>query len=151
MAVKRIDPKATFRVIAESDDALESEGPLEQVQLLKEGKTSRYQQYLENLDESKLIFKEGAKPSYFQIRCLLPTEKAQMELKYTRPNLATGKVEVKDPILMMHEYFDSACDGIIGDDGKVEKVKADDLAPGVALQIGTVISIYTSVGKNLKK
>ena len=146
MAIKRIDPKATFKVICEYDSVLVNETEEEKVV----GTPTRYESYIENLDESKLKLKEGDKPTYFVIRCLTNRESILNQEKYVEVDVVAKKSNVKNPTGMLLEMFNLACLGMEDENGKVVPVTSDDIGLGVAINIGSLINLYTSLGKNLK-
>jgi hypothetical protein len=171
MAIRRVDPKATFRVICEFDDALMRETP-EELEALKTGKKTasglfdaagkeimidevnptRYEQYIDTLDEAKLKFKEGEKPSYFLIRCLLNSEMAALNEKHITIDPVKKRVDYKDRNKWFLDHFDLGCLGIIeGNALPAVQVNPDDLPVGVAIAVGSIISLFTSTGKHLKK
>jgi hypothetical protein len=161
MAIKRVDPNAKFKVISEVDDALISETS-EELAALRTGKIdsatgkeetipSRYEQYAEDLDETKLKFKDGVKPTYFLIRCLKNNEVAEIQKKHFSVDSAAKKVELSNPALAFLDYFTMGCLGVEAESGKVEKIGPDDVGYGVAVGIGSLISLFTSLGKHLKK
>lgn len=151
MAIKRVDPTARFKVISELDDALEHETPKELEALRKSNLPTRYEIYSESLDESKLKFKEGSTPTRFVIRCLKNAEVAEIQSKHVVVDTVTKKIEMGNPALAFLDYFKMGCLGIEDEVGKLEQVGPDDVGYGVTVGIGSVISLYTSLGKHLKK
>jgi hypothetical protein len=150
MAIKRIDPKATFEIISEFDSALMLESQEELDELAKTNSPSRYMQYVENLDESKLKFVEGETPSRFKIRCLLNTELAEIQEKHFVVDVIAKSAKARNSSLMFLEMFNMACLGIV-EDGKVVKLNADDVGIGIAVGIGASISAFTTLGRHTKK
>lgn len=151
MSIKRVDPKATFKIISEFDSALISETQEELRELAKEKKDTRYMQYLESFDESKLIFKPDEKPTYFVIRCLLNSEFAVIQERHMEVNVETKTFRAKNSSLMMFDLFNTACLGMIDENGNTVKVTADEVGMAVATGIGATISMLTTLGKHLKK
>jgi hypothetical protein len=151
MAIKRTDPNARFKVISELDDALENETPEELAQLKAEKRPTRYEEYSENLDESKLRFRDGAKPTRFVFRCLKNAEVAEIQAKHVQVDTASKKIGMGNPALAFLDYFQVGCLGMENDAGQLEQVGPDDVGFGVAIGVGSVISLYTSLGKHLKK
>lgn len=169
MAIRRVDPKATFRIISQFDEALIEETN-EELEALKTGKKiptgqkdaagkeitvdesrpTRYEDYVDTLDESKLRFKEGEKPTYFVIRCILNSEMAELNEKHLVIDPVSRKIEYKNRGQWFLDHFQRGCVGI-EQDGKVVPVSVDDLGNGVAMAMGSVISLFTSLGKHLKK
>jgi hypothetical protein len=150
MSIIRVDSKATFKVISQYDSALINESDAEMEQLKKDGKQTRYEDYLDSLDESKLQMKEGDKPTYFVIRCLKNTELAEIHQKHMVVDPVAKTTQARNAGLMMLEHFKMGCLGIQNEDGTIQKLDADDVGFGVALSIGTTVSMFTSLGKNLK-
>jgi len=150
MAIKRLDPTAKFKVICIFDDALELETEEELKALGTDGK-SRYQEYMENFDESKLKFKEGQKPTRFHIRCLKANEVAELNAKYQKIDTVKKSIELINRNQMMLEIFNLAVVGIEDENGNVSKISSDELEFNVAVEIGSMVSLLTTLGKNLKK
>lgn len=157
MAIKKIDPAATFKVISQFDDALVSETPEE----LKTGekdaegkdilKSSRYTQYVEaDFDESKLVFKEGDQPDRFIVRCLNHAEQGLVNQKYLEVDVVNKRHGYKNQAQMWLEVFKMACTGVESG-GKVEKINADELPYHITVEIGSIISLLTTLNKNEKK
>jgi hypothetical protein len=160
MAIRKLDPNAKFRLICELDDALISETS-EELEALKTGKKdedgnetlnpTRYQEYLDDLDESKLKMRDGAKPSYFHFRCLTNEEMGILQEKYfdydvkeKRPKFKGSKTEYFIELFRL---------GVIGleDDGQIAKVSANEVGYAVMVAVGSAVNIFTSLGKHLKK
>lgn len=150
MSIIRVDSKATFKIISQYDSALINETEEEMAQLKAEGKQTRYEDYLDNLDESKLQLKEGDKPTYFVVRCLKNTELAEIHQKHMVVDPVAKTSQARNASLMMLDHFKIGCLGIQNEDGTIQKLDADDVGFGVALSIGVAISTFTSLGKNLK-
>lgn len=161
MAIKKLDPSVRFRLICEFDDALISENKEELAALnsgikMPDGEDiiapTRYQQYLENLDESKLKFREGAKPSYFVFRCLTNREMGELQEKYFDYDVKAKRQTFKGAkTSYFAELFEIGVLGIEDDSGKVVPVGPNEIGIGVMVNIGSAINIYTQLGKNLKK
>jgi hypothetical protein len=160
MAIRKIDPTATFKVISQFDESVQHETP-EEMEALKTGKQdengndilnpTRFEQYLENLDDSLLRLKDGVPPTYFVIRCLKNSEVAELNEKHVVVNVVEKKIEHKNRQLMFLEMFDIGCLGTQTGDGKLEKTSGDEVGYAVAVAMGSVISLFTSLGKHLKK
>lgn len=151
MAIKRINPNATFDIVSVYDEAIQHESP-EELEALKASKElTRFEKYLENFDLSVLKFVEGEKPTLFRVRCLRAIEKAELDQKYQSIDVVNKRIEYKNRQEMMLDIFQKACLGIIGEDGQLEKVGYDDIEYKVAADVGAAISILGSVTKNLKK
>lgn len=151
MAIKRVDPKATFRVVSQADDAVVQESPEEIAALKASKEKSRYDKFTESLAIGDLQFKEGVKPTYFHIRALLNSEKADIEEKYLVVDVEKKKITFKNQKKMLLEMFELGCVGIEDERGVVAKVVDGEIPYDVAIDIGSLISIATSLGKNLKK
>ena len=161
MAIKRIDPSARFRLICEYDGALVPESA-EELQALKTGKKdadgeeemnpTRYQQYLADLDESKLKFAEGEKPSHFSFRCLTNQEMGQLQEQYFEYDVKAKTQKFKGTKSeYFAELFRLGVEGMEDENGKVIPVSPNEVGLGVMVAVGSAISIYTQLGKNLKK
>lgn len=161
MAIKKLDPSARFRLICEYDEALIGETPEERKALGTGRKDedgeeifnpTRYQQYLDSLDESKLRFVDNEKPSYFQFRCLTNQEMGTIQERYFAFDFKNRKQEFKGS---KTEYFAELFKlGVIGmedESGTARAVGTDEVPYGVMVSIGSAISIYTQLGKHLKK
>lgn len=151
MAIKRIDTKARFKLICEHDSALVRETAEELAELTKTKTPTRYERYSETLDESLLKFKDGEKPDYFQIRCLLNDELAELHQSHMVVDTVNKTVLPKNGSKFFMEVFDLACDGIFKADGSLEKVNREGVGFAVALSIGATIYTFTELGKHLKK
>jgi hypothetical protein len=154
MAISRVNPSARFKVISELDDALERETPEELEALKQPDGTSlptRYEQYAENLDESKLRFREGAKPDRFVIRCLRNEEVAEIQAKHLVVDTTAKTTKLGNPALAFLDYFKVGCVGLETAEGNTVKLGSDDVGFAVAVGVGSVIMLFTSLGKHLKK
>ncbi len=157
MAVRRIDPNAKFKVISQFDDAIIGETK-EEIEALKfydeQGvermKPTRYQIYIEDLDESKLLFDPTKVPTRFVFKGISNSELTEITQKYSVVDVLQKKTDIANVNAMFIEYFNRGVMGI-EENGKVEKVTAESVGFGVAVGIGSIVSLYTSVGKNLKK
>ncbi len=151
MAVKRVDASTQYKVIVESDSAVISETREELAELEKAGAPTRYEQYVESdFDESKLKLDPAEEPTRFVIRPLLNVELSAIQNKFMEVDTATKKMKVSNGTLMALEAFDLGCLGLIGADGKIQKVKSSEFGFGVAVSIGSVITTITTLGKHLK-
>lgn len=161
MAIKRLDPAARFRVICEYDSALINETP-EELKALKNGvigpdgeeesNPARYQLYLQDLDESKLKIKDDEKPSHFVFRCLTNQEMGQLQETHFEFDLKTKTQKFKGSKTdYFAELFRLGVDGMEDENGNVVKVGPNDVGLGVMIAIGSAISVYTQLGKHLKK
>lgn len=148
MAIKRLDPKATFRVVSQNDDSLVHES----VEELK-GEPSRYEQFLDTLDLSKLKFKEdgSSKPTIFVVRALTNFEVADLNEKYFLFDTTTKKVKNVNQAKMLLEMFNLGCLGIEAENGSIEKVSDQEIGFQTAVEIGAIVNIIGTLGKNLKK
>lgn len=153
MAISRVDPNATFRLISDQDDAIIHETAEELAELRAAGDETftRYSRYAETLDEKILKFKEGAKPTYFVIRCLKNQEVAELQQKHIFVDPATKRIQFNNMNLAFLDYFNKGCLGMEDENGKLVKVSSEDVGLVVAIGIGSTISLFTSLGKNLKK
>lgn len=141
MAIKRLDPSARFRVISQMDEAV-----------VHDEKKDRYQRYLENFDQKELSLKDDVKPTYFILRPLKNLELADINAKYLVVNPLEKTARYQDNMKMFLEMFDMCCEGTqVGEDGPIEKVKSDDIPLTVASEIGSIVSLIATLGKNLKK
>lgn len=159
MAIKKIDPKATWKLISSYDDAVIKETE-EELEALKTGEMdekgkeksnpTRYQRYMDDLDEAKLRLDPAASPTRFVIRCLLNDEQALLNSKYLEVDTVKKTYEYKNGLVMFLEVFNLACLGI-DEGGKIVKITANDIGYGPAAEIGSVIHHFSALGKNLKK
>lgn len=158
MAIKKVDPKAVFKVVTAFDDAILFETEEELAALKTKGKDgkeiqgpTRMDKYLESMDYTVLKFKEDSKPTIFHVRCLLANELAEINQKYQKYDVINKKVEFTDRNKMMLEIFDRGVIGMENSEGKLEKVLSNDLEYPVGVDLGSIISLITTLGKNLKK
>lgn len=151
MAIKRVDPSARFNLIAEMDDSLISETPEELAALVASRSLTRYEDYLNTMDESKLKFAEGSKPSRFRIRCITNVEFAEIQARYFSVDPVTKTSNNKNLPAMALELFNLACESMEDENGVYGKVTANDLGYGVATSVGMSIYTFTALGKHLKK
>lgn len=151
MAIKRIDPRATFDIVSVYDESLVFETPEELEELKKSKELTRYEKYLESFDLSVLKIREGESPTLFRVRCLLASEKAELDERHQSFDMAKKTIEYKNRHAMMLDMFKKACLGIVNESGGLDKVGIDDIEYKVATDIGAAISILGSIGKNLKK
>lgn len=151
MAIRRLDPKATFKVVSQYDDAVIAE-TAEELELLKASKEkTRYEKYLESFNLADLKFKEDAKPTHFVVRCLQSLELAELNEKHIEANVVEKTMQFKERNKMLFEMFELGCLGIESENGKVEKIGTEELDAGVVIEVGSIISLMTTLGKNLKK
>lgn len=155
MAIKKLDPSARFRLICEYDDALIPETAEEMAALKADGddpKPTRYREYLENLDESKLKIRDGEKPSHFVIRCLTNQEMGDLQERHFDfdPKTKTQTFKGSKTGYFM-ELFRLGVLGMEDEAGKVVPTTPDEMPIGVMVAIGSAISIFTQLGKHLKK
>lgn len=151
MAIRRVDPKAVFKIVSRFDDSLEAEDEVP----AKEGEPKPqtcYEKYIESFDLNELKFKEGLKPTLFHVRCLKASELAEINQKYQIVDTVKKTITYRDQNLMMLEIFDRAIIGVQeGDGSPMEKVSSDEVGFHIATEIGSMISLLTTLGKNLKK
>jgi hypothetical protein len=152
MAILKTDSSKVFHIICELDSAVIRETPEEQAELKSKGKLTRHEDYLENLDESKLKLKDPSedKPTKFAIRCLRHAETTELQAKHMQFNLETRKLHIKNNAQYFLDVFNAACLGIVKEDGSIEKIDSEDLPYGVALSVGSTIQLFTTLGKNIK-
>lgn len=143
MAIKRLDPKARFRVVSQFDDAVDRSD--------SEADT-RYAKYLESLDLADLKFKEGATPTFFNIRTLSNLELADFNSRYLSVDPEKKHVTYKGQAKMFLEMFDACCESAQdGADGPAEKITSAEVPLTIAHEIGSIISLIGTLSKNLKK
>lgn len=151
MSIKRIDPKATFDIVSAYDEAVQHE-TAEEMEALRASKgLTRYEKYLETFSISELKFIEGQSPTIFRVRCLLSSEKAELDEKFQTIDTVNKRIEYRNRNEMMLEIYKKACLGIVNESGSLEKLGIDELEYKVVTDIGAAISILGSLGKNLKK
>lgn len=158
MAVVRIDPSATFKIISQSDSALleETDAELDSGKLDEKGakiyNPSRYERYVESsFDQSILKFKDGESPFIFVVRGLKSLERADLVERHSEFDPKTRKNKIKNFSAMLIDTFNYGCLGLEKKDGTLEKVSADEFEHKVTLEIGSHITAIGSLGKNLKK
>lgn len=159
MAIKRLDPKAIFKVISAIDDAIELDKPEDLIseELDQDGKPkikpTRYEEYMEeaNFNESKLKFKEGMQPDRFLLRPLTADELADINARYMFIDTVAKKMIYTNRNKMFLEMFVKAYQGIQGADGVVVKVEIDAIPYPVQIEMGAVTSLIATLGKNEKK
>lgn len=147
MAVKRLDPNATFDIVTLHDEALFFETNEE----LKAQENKNFEEYLQTFDLTKLKFKENEKPDLFRVRCLRVEEMAQINEKYVEYDVVNKQAIIKNKNNMLVELFKLGCLGIVEESGAIKKIGVDELEFKVILDIGASISLLGTLGKNLKK
>lgn len=160
MAIRKTDPTAQFKIICQQDDAVINE-TTEELEALKTGKfdeygreiklETRYERYLETLDESILKIDPDKKVNRFVVRCLKNSELAEMNERYTKVNVLNKTIDMVKTNQMFLETFQLGCLGLENENGKLEKVSVDDVGFAIAISMGSVISLFTSLGRHLKK
>jgi hypothetical protein len=157
MAILKIDPTARFKLISQYDDAVieETKEELDALKFFDEQgaermKPTRYQEYIENLDESKLKLDPTKTPDRFVFRCLTNGEQIAIQEKYAKVDVIQKKTDITSINAMFLEIFNTAILGV-ETGGKMEKITAENVGLPVAISIGSVISLFTSLGKHLKK
>jgi len=158
MAIKRLNPKATFKIISQTDTALDMETPEELVtgtdaegnQILKE---SRYEKYVGNadFDESHLKFKEGQQPERFVVRALLADERAELNSKYTFVDTAAKRVVFTNRDKLFLDTFSKAFQGLEDANGVLQKLSPEELPYEVRVEIGALVQMLGNLSKNEKK
>lgn len=159
MAIKLLDPKAIFKVISATDDALLSETAEELLAASTNADGSavanptRYEQYMEeaNFDESKLIFKEGCKPDRFVLRPLTADEHADINSKYIFVDTVGKKMVYTNRHKMFLEFFKLSYQGIETGAGVQTKPALAELPYPIQVEMGAVVSLIASLDKNAKK
>lgn len=141
MSIKRLDPKARFRVISQLDEAVVRDEELK----------ARYEKYLESLDPAELKLKEGQTPTYFILRPLTHLQLADLNSRYLEVDVEKKTAKYKNQTKMFLEMFDLCCEGMQDGDGPMESISSEELAFGVAAEIGSMVSLIATLGKNLKK
>lgn len=151
MAIRRVDPKATFRVVSQTDEAVETETAEEQAALKAAGQQTRYEKYLESFNLGDLKFKEGVKPTIFHIRSLLNGERADIDEDFLVVDTVSKTVDYKNQKKMLIAMFKLGCLGIEDDNGKLQPLDAESVEYSTSIDIGSLVSLSGTVGKNLKK
>ncbi len=139
MSIKKVNPEARFKLICEHDSALDKETDKEMEKLKEAEKQSRYEDYMDSLDESILKFKKGEKPDYFQFRCLTNEETAILQDAHVKVDTKDKKSKVKSSSLLFLEAFNFACEGMFNDKGKLEKVSSNEVGFAVATSVGATV------------
>ncbi len=155
MAIRRLDPSARFKIICEYDDALIRETE-EELKALEQpsGETlpTRYEEYLENLDQSKLRLKPDGKPTYFHFRCLTNLEQGELQEKFMDYDVKEKRSFFKgSKTRYFVELFEKGVIGIEDETGAMVKIDAEQIGMGVVMAIALAINSYTAMGKHLKK
>lgn len=155
MAIKRLDPKAIFKVISTYDQALDNETAqelLDNQSDLQNLKVTRYEEYIgeANFDESKLKFKEGLKPDYILLKALSADDLADINGRYVLIDVVQKKTIITNRNKMYIEMFKAAYQGIESE-GKASKVPLDEIEYQIQIEMGAIASLIASLGKNLKK
>lgn len=154
MAIAKLNPKARFKIVSQFDDAVEAEKP-DELQPPAEGAEapkSRYEQYIESdFDESKLKFKEGMKPDRIIIRALTADELAEINSKHIVVDTVGKKFITTERNKMFLTMFKMTFEGIESGDGSVSKPSFDEIPFQVQTEMGSIVSLITTLGKNLKK
>lgn len=154
MAIKKLDPKARFRLVAQMDDAIDNTdypAPQDQPEAKADLSADRYARFLDSLDMSVLKTVEGQKPSVFVVRPLANIELAELNSKYLTIDAEKKTARYRDQVKMFLEMFDLCCEGMEMEDGTLEKVLSSEIPYGVASEIGSIISLIATLGKNAKK
>lgn len=140
--IKKLDPKMRFRIVAQVDEAIDRTDA--------EWK-NRYAQYLETFDLSALKMKEGCAPTFFILRPLTSLELADFNSRYLEVDAEKKTAGYKDQAKMFLEMFDLCVEGMQDGDGAIEKVSSSEVPYLVAGEIGSIVSMIATLGKNLKK
>lgn len=141
--IKRLNPKATFRVVSQLDPALDfgataaSEHPA-------------WLKFLENFDMSVLPVKAGETPTVFHIRPLLHSELAEINEEHMLVDTVKKRIEIKNRSAMLLAMFNKAVVGV-EENGKVEPITADELPYGAAVSLGSLVSVVTNMERPAKK
>lgn len=154
MAIKRIDVKATFKVISRHDEALDvQETPGASTEPGADPALSGYDQYLEELtlNESVLRFKEGQKPDRFLLRGLTADELADINGRHIFADPVNKKVIYTNQNKWFLEMFKAGYMGIEDAEGKTTRPPLDEIPYPIQVELGAVVSMIASLGKNLKK
>lgn len=150
MAVKRLNPEARFKIICEFDDSLVPETEAE-LTATAPGAPTRYEQYLEELDESKLQFRDGAAPSRFVLRCLTSSELGCLQEEYFGyDEERKSQVFKGSRSKYIRRVFELCVISIIDENGVEAKVTPDEIGYGVMAAIGSTVSMFTALGRNSK-
>jgi hypothetical protein len=146
MAIKRINPKATVKLVSVTDDAIDYE-------------KSDLKAYGTSLNLEHVKFKDGAVPTYFIAQNISVPNQIDITEKHYKiipPSRdADGKeipakVDVTDRTNMLLKYFEAAVKEV-EEDGKVSSIMMDELHPIVVQEIGSYVMLRTTVGDELKK
>lgn len=162
MAIKRLDPKAVFKVISQHDTAIETETQAEMdAQKLepKEGQPlppaplTRYEKYCADgvLDESALKFKDGQKPDRFLLRALTADETADINGRHVLYDTVNKRLIYPNRNKMFLEIFRTGFIGIESADGTTSKPDLAELEFDVQVELGALIHLMAALGKNEKK
>lgn len=153
MAIRKLDPKATTKLVSLKDEAVDVEN-------------SDLKAYAETLDISAIKFKEGQKPTIFIAKNVPASVFAELNDRHYKvddvtveeKDLKTGKtkaprIKLIDQTQMMLSYFTHGISGI-EEDGKTQDM-TDDLADTIPHDIKNEIGGYvfrrTNLGDKLKK
>lgn len=150
MAIRRVDPKATFKVICELDSAVIRENAEELAQLAADKKPTRHEDYLVDLDESKLKLDPNEKPNRFIVRCLKNDEYNEIQRKHMVLDVVNKTTTIRDNAAYFFELFEKACLGLEDENGVCQPVTYNEVGFGIAISIGASISLFTTLGRQLK-
>ena len=161
MAIKKLDPSARFKLISELDDSIIHETKEELEALKSDAKDkegnpisapTRYEQYLEAIDESKLKFRKDSKPSYFHFRCLTNQEIGELQDKYLDYDVKAKKTTFKGPKMnYFAEIFEKGVIALEDENGVQVKVGPNEVGIGVMVAVGVAIDSFTQLGRHAKK
>lgn len=146
MAIKRLDPKAVFKVISTTDDAVDKE-------------KSDLPGYATSLDLSKIVFVEGQVPTFFLVKNIGATDYIAIQERHFQVKPPSkdseGKeikatVKVVDQGIMMLKYFEIAVKQI-EEGGQVIDISMDQFPPALLQEVGAYAMLHSELGDTIKK
>lgn len=153
MAIKRLNPTQILKVVSRRDGAIDAA-------------KSDLKGYVQDLDATKLVYKEGEQPTYFHIRNVPAAVYAQIsdahwtvepiteeDAEGSTPKKGAGMAKMQNYSSMMLKYFKHGVDAI-EDGGVVTKCNGEvpaDMPFEVITEIGGYVFRRTSMGAEEKK
>lgn len=156
MAIRRIDPKATFKVVSPTyDEAIDSENSpsiideemkknqekliAEKPELADQFKDpGKKLKYMDTLDLADLKIVEGKTPTYFVIKNLLVQRKTELMAKHVLVDTSGKNSQMSNMMLLFIELFKECCTHI-EDGGQLIKVSVDEFPAEIVQEIGSII------------
>lgn len=151
MAIKLIDNSAVFEVVSQYDDAIVNETPEEVEAIRAAGGSTRFDKYMDSLNLSDLVIKEGEAPTVFIVKGLTHKQRAELQEKHVSVDVTTKKVTTTDPQAYFADIYNLAVVGVKTSQGVTVQASAEEVGPMHSMSIGATVTHLTVLGKNLKK